>query len=221
MPRPPAYARLAGATRAGLASACLEWLQSIAGAALLCFLWLHLLLLASVLAGPALLDDLGRFLADWRLDRLAGGLAVLLLLLHALAAARRLPLRLTELGPFWEQARLLRHGDTWLWLLQVGSGLGVLLLGAIHLWEALGSLPVAAATSAARTRQWPWAVFYLLLLPLVELHAAAGLYRLAVKWGLLSQRRRLRGRSLARWLALAGLGLGLLVLARLMTLDLA
>jgi fumarate reductase subunit C len=55
------------------------------------------------------------------------------------------------------------------------------LLASIHLWVILTDLPIQAAKSGARvygTYLW----FYVLFLFLVEAHASAGIYRIAVKW---------------------------------------
>lgn len=58
------------------------------------------------------------------------------------------------------------------------------------MWVVLTDLPITAEKSAARIQGGFWMAFYLLLLPLVELHVGVGLYRIAVKWGFVGRAKR-------------------------------
>ena len=55
------------------------------------------------------------------------------------------------------------------------------------MWVVLTNLPITAAKSAARIQTGFWFVFYLFLLPMVELHVGIGFYRILVKWGFLDR----------------------------------
>jgi len=63
-------------------------------------------------------------------------------------------------------------------------------MGSIHMWTILTGLPITAAKSALHIRSGYWLVFDLILLPMVEVHAGIGLYRIAVKWGFIKRRGR-------------------------------
>jgi len=81
----------------------------------------------------------------------------------------------------FKHMRTLRHLDTWMWAVQLVTGAALVLLASIHLWVILTDLPIQAAKSGTRvygTYLW----FYVLFLFLVEAHASAGIYRIAVKW---------------------------------------
>lgn len=216
MPNPPQYA-LQAPTTTGPAWA--DWLQLCTGAALLLFMWAHMLLVASVLLGPATMNALAGFLEATGLVQLGGPCIGLLFLVHCVLTARRIPFRQQEQRAIWGHARLLRHRDTWLWLAQVASALVVLVLGVAHMWTVLADLPITAAKSAARVQRWPWTLLYLVLLPMVELHVAIGFYRLGVKWGFISSRRRPLGVKAEKLLLVVFLAIGLLTLLRFLTLS--
>jgi fumarate reductase subunit C len=61
-----------------------------------------------------------------------------------------------------------------------------MILASIHLWVSLTDLPIEAAKSGDRVATYLW--FDILLVLFVVGHACLGLYRIAVKWGLLSRR---------------------------------
>ena len=224
MPNPPHYAVQASAAGArpratAVLAAWTDWLQLCTGAALILFMWSHMLLLASVLLGPATMNALAGFFEATGLAQVGGPLIGLLFLTHFLLAARRIPFQPQAQRTFWEHARLLRHRDTWLWLVQVLSALVILVLGVAHMWTVLADLPITAAKSAARVQRWPWMLLYLVLLPMVELHVSIGFYRLGVKWGFISSRRRPLGLQAEKLLLLVFLGIGLLTLIRFLTLS--
>jgi fumarate reductase subunit C len=114
---------------------------------------------------------------------------------------------------------MMRHPDTWLWLVQVVSGMAILLMGCIHMWVVLTDLPITAAKSAARIQTGWWLAFYLVLLPLVEAHVSVGFYRIGVKWGIVKRRTRASAKRLE--LAMTGIFvlIGLVTLARFWLLS--
>jgi fumarate reductase subunit C len=75
-------------------------------------------------------------------------------------------------------------------VVQAVTAMIILIMGGIHMWTVLTNLPITAAKSAARIQGGHWLVFYLILLPLVELHVGVGFYRIGVKWGVITRVRR-------------------------------
>ncbi|MGC1402373.1 MAG: succinate dehydrogenase/fumarate reductase cytochrome b subunit, partial [Thermodesulfobacteriota bacterium] len=66
----------------------------------------------------------------------------------------------------------------------------ILIMGSIHIWTILTNLPITALKSATRIQGGFWLIFYIILLPLVELHVGIGFYRIGVKWGWITRVRR-------------------------------
>lgn len=57
----------------------------------------------------------------------------------------------------------------------------ILVLGAIHMWTNINDTAILAATSTARVQSGGWLLFYLALIPPVQLHVFIGVYRIGVK----------------------------------------
>jgi len=192
----------------------LDFIQALSGALLILFLWAHLLLVSSVILSPSLMNWIGWFFETTYMAQLGGPLVFLLMILHFVIAARKMPFRAGEMGVFWENAKQLRHKDTWLWLAQAATAIVILCMAGIHIYTVLTNLPINAASSAARVKGG-WLPFYLLLLPVAELHVGIGFYRLGVKYGYITRSSR------ARWqrneYAMTGIFIviGLLTLVRL------
>lgn len=168
----------------------LDWCQMLTGAGLILFMWAHMILVASVLFGSGAMDALAYFFEATGMAQVGGPFIFLAFLFHFLLAARKVPARFEGVKTIWDHAQLLRHRDTWLWLVQVGSALVILLMGTVHMWVVLTDLPISALKSAERVQTGWWMVFYLVLLPMVELHVGIGFYRIAVKWGLVDDKGR-------------------------------
>ncbi len=171
-------------------SASLDWLQMLTGAGLILFMWMHMILVASVIFGPGVMNSIAVFFENTGMAQIGGPLIGLVFLVHFFLAARKIPFRTEQQSRIWKHARMLAHTDTWLWLVQVVTAMIILIMGAIHMWVVLTDLPITAQKSAARIQGGFWMVFYLFLLPLVELHVGVGLYRIAVKWGFVGREKR-------------------------------
>lgn len=197
-------------------------LQSLSGLVLTLFLAVHLLLDAAILLGPEAADGVARLFEGEPVfgrrypaivSAAAAGL-LLLVALHAALALRRLPRSVAEYQTFRAHAARLRHADTRLWWWQVVTGFVLFFLVGAHLAvmitqpEAIGARPSAERVVAARA-----GIFYLVFLPVVLVHAAAGLYRLAIKWGWPAGVRREALKRAVALVALAYLLLGLAALA--------
>jgi fumarate reductase subunit C len=96
----------------------------------------------------------------------------------------------------------------------------ILVMGSIHMWVVLTDLPITAAKSAARVQTGFWAVFYLFLLPLAELHVGIGFYRIGVKWGFIKDRERGKFKRGENILTLTFICIGLVTLARFLFFSL-
>ncbi|MDR1489433.1 MAG: succinate dehydrogenase/fumarate reductase cytochrome b subunit [Desulfovibrio sp.] len=170
--------------------ACLDWLQMITGACLVIFMWCHMLLVSSVLVGPALMDAIAWFFEATYLVQAGGPVIFVCFLAHFILAARKIPFTAGDQEIAWTHARMLRHRDTWLWMVQMVTAMFILVMGAIHMWVVLNDLPITAERSAARVASGGWLWFYFILLPLAELHVSVGAYRIGVKWGFISRQNR-------------------------------
>ncbi|WP_299810484.1 fumarate reductase cytochrome b subunit [uncultured Shewanella sp.] len=187
-------------------SGWLDLSQSISGAVLAIFLWTHLILVSSILLGEEAMTwvaktmELSFLSADghgypWVVSIIALLIAAIVLV-HVLVAIHKLPLSLRQQKALKQQLTLVNHGDTRLWVWQAATGVVILLLLPVHLW-LIGAAPETIGPHGSAERIWQQGVWllYLPLLLCVELHAAIGVYRLAVKWGAardLNTRNRLK-----------------------------
>jgi len=200
-------------------SAYLDWLQMLTGAGLILFMWAHMILVASVIIGPGVMNAIAHFFEATGMAQVGGPLIGLLFLLHFVLAARKIPFRSQEQTKIWNHARMLAHRDTWLWLVQVVTAMIILIMGAIHMWVVLTDLPITAAKSAERIQGDFWLVFYLVLLPMVELHVGVGLYRIAVKWGFVGRDRRSKMKRFEYIITAVFISIGLIALLRFLFLT--
>lgn len=187
-------------------SAWLDLSQSLSGVILAVFLWTHLVLVSSILLGSDAMNWVARtmelsFLSDdghgypWVVTAIAIGIAALALV-HVLVALQKLPMSLRQQRALRQQMQVINHSDTRLWRWQAITGVVILLLLPVHLW-LIGSAPETIGSQGSADRIWNQGVWmvYLPLLLTVELHAAIGIYRVALKWGAardLNSRNRLR-----------------------------
>ena len=171
-------------------SAYLDWLQMLTGACLILFMWSHMILVASVNLGPDVMNSIAHFFEETYMAQIGGPVIAFIFLFHFALAARKIPFRTIEIFSFWKHSRILKHTDTWLWMIQALTAMIILIMGSIHMWMVLTDLPITAAKSAARIQGGFWLIFYLILLPMVELHVGIGFYRIAVKWGFVKRKGR-------------------------------
>ena len=95
----------------------------------------------------------------------------------------------------------------------------ILIMGSIHMWTVLTDLPITAAKSAARVQGGFWLVFYLILLPMVELHVGIGFYRIGVKWGFIKRKQRKGMKKFENILTGIFVLIGLITIIRFLTLT--
>jgi fumarate reductase subunit C len=165
----------------------LELATSASGLGLAIFMLMHLGLLSTVLVGAQTMDDLGGFLERTYLLHAMIGPLILLGLLHVFLALRKVPTTFRQQRILVSRARGMAHLDTWTWVFQVLSGVAILILASIHLWVILIDLPIEASKSGEHVS----GMYLWLDIPFVLFvwgHICVGLYRIAVKWGLLARR---------------------------------
>lgn len=200
----------------------LDLLQSATGLALGLFMWLHMLFVASILLGKDAMWAVARFFEGYFffgrsypvIVAVLVVAVVVLLVIHAALALRKLPSSGRQYRVFREHRAAMRHPDTRLWWWQAVTGFALFFLASVHLYTMLTHPesidPYVSADRVWSGRLWP---LYLLLLVVVEVHGGIGLYRVAVKWGLVGSatppgRNRL-------WRLKTGLTAGFLVLGLL------
>lgn len=171
-------------------AAYLDWLQMLSGLGLIAFMWCHTILVSSSLLGDSVMDAIARFFESTGGAQIGGPLIFCIFLFHFYIAARKVPFKTKEQRAILKHSIRLRHGDTWLWVIQAVSAMIILVLGSIHMWTILTDLPITAAKSALRFEKISWLMFYLVLMPLIQLHVGIGLYRIGVKWGYITRSNR-------------------------------
>jgi len=176
--------------RPSRSAAYLDWIQMLTGAGLILFMWSHMVLVASINLGVGAMNTLAYFFEATYMAQVGGPFIAASMLLHFVLAARKIPFRADQQSTIWKHAKMLHHLDTWLWLIQAFTAMVILIMGSIHVWTVLTDLPITAAKSAARIQGGFWMVFYLILLPMVELHVGVGFYRIGVKWGFVRRQGR-------------------------------
>ncbi|NLJ28546.1 succinate dehydrogenase/fumarate reductase cytochrome b subunit [Desulforhabdus amnigena] len=192
--------------------AYLDTLQMFTGVALILFMWSHMILVASVNFGPGVMNAIAGFLERTYLAQTGGPVIAFVFLVHFVLAARKLPFRAKEQKAMWEHSVRFNHLDTWLWNVQAITAMIILIMGSIHMWTVLTNLPITAAKSAARVQTGWWLLFYLLLLPMIELHVGIGFYRIGVKWGWITRSNRKGLKRFENKLTLVFITIGLITL---------
>ncbi len=200
-------------------SAYLDWLQMLTGAGLVLFMWCHMVLVASVNLGADAMNAVAIFFEETYMAQVGGPMIGFTFLLHFILAARKVPFRMEQQATIWKHSRVLHHTDTWLWLIQAFTAMVILIMGSIHMWTVLSTLPITAAKSAARIQGGFWLVFYLILLPMVELHVGIGFYRIAVKWGFIRRKTRKGFKKFENILTGIFILIGLITIIRFLTLP--
>lgn len=171
----------------------LDVAQSITGLILAVFMWVHLLLVSSILLGKKAMFYVAgffelKFLSDWAhgypvIVSAIGIIIFTIFIVHAGIAVRKFPNSWRQHRIIRHQMGMMKHSDTNLWYWQAVTGFIMFFLGSVHLYimisqpDTIG--PYGSSDRFVAQNFWP---LYLVLLVAVELHATIGMYRLAVKW---------------------------------------
>jgi len=172
----------------------LDFAQSGTGLILGLFMWVHMLLVGSIILGKGSFNFVAKtmelaFLSDTGHGfPIAVFFAVItiftLFIIHALLGVRKFPISWKQHRIIRDQMQMMNHTDTNLWYIQVVTGFIMFFAGSVHLYIMLtnpGSIdPYLSADRIVSGHMWP---LYLILLICVELHGTIGLYRLCMKWG--------------------------------------
>lgn len=172
----------------------LDFLQSSTGLVLGLFVWVHIVLNASIILGPGAFNWVSKnmelaFLSDTGHGYpIAVFFAVFvvfaLFIVHALLGIRKFPISWKQHRIMRDQMAMMKHQDTNLWYLQALTGFIMLFAGSVHLYSMLthpGSIDSYLCAGRVVSHNM-WFV-YLVLLVCVVLHGNIGLYRLCMKWG--------------------------------------
>ncbi len=168
--------------------AILELVELGTGLLLLGFLQFHVLAVSTIILGPATFNRDSAWLDEHYLSYIGIPLVILAILVHGLVALRKAPWKFQEMRVFVQHSRRLEHLDTWAWLVQIVTGMAILILAAPHIWTTLSTWPIEAAKSAARVQSGSFSLLLMLLL-VAEIHAMVGLYRILVKWSWIHRRK--------------------------------
>ena len=169
----------------------LDLWQSLTGLALGLFMWVHLILVSSILISKDAMFFVTRLLegsldpfnkaGTSALPAIAAIVVLLLFVVHALLAMRKFPANYKQLKVMRGHVKLMRHSDTTQWWIQAITGFVMFFLGSAHLIIIASNADrIGPYMSAERYVTWGLWPLYLVLLFAVELHGAIGLYRLAV-----------------------------------------
>jgi len=176
--------------RRGLWAGRVDALQALTGFCLALFVLLHFSVVSTVLISPDLMTRLEHFFESIWLTQIGLPGLFVVILLHFLLAARKMPFRARELSLFLQQAKMLRHVGTWIWLVQVATAIIILALFSIHLYEVQMSLPIKLGDTTARVARAGASCFYVLLLLATLSHALLGIFRVGVKYGWINRGTR-------------------------------
>ncbi|WP_457551640.1 fumarate reductase cytochrome b subunit [Desulfobacula sp.] len=172
----------------------LDFAQSGTGLILGLFMWVHMLLVGSIILGKGSFNFVAKtmelaFLSDTGhgyplMVFLAVFVIFTLFILHACLGVRKFPISWKQHRILRDQMQMMNHTDTNLWYVQIITGFIMFFAGSVHLYIMLthpGSIdPYVSADRMVSSNMWP---LYLILLICVELHGTIGLYRLCMKWG--------------------------------------
>jgi fumarate reductase subunit C len=173
------------------------------GLALALFMFGHMTFEASILLGTVAYDEVAMLLEEFWIAQPTVIGVIVLFLVHAVLASRKIPAQLAERKRMTAMAKALResgatgggafrpHVESMLWIWQVRTGMIILVLGSFHLvlvamdvfTPLYGDIRgIEASVSMERVRAGLW-VLYAGLVLAVTFHLAVGLYRLFIKWG--------------------------------------
>ena len=212
-------------------AARLDIIQGATGLVLLLFMWAHMVMVSSILISKDAMYWVARlFEGEHLLGKpypvlvsLVAVIIFVLMVVHAVAALRKVPGSYGEYRRFRIHAKRFKHHDTSLWMVQLVTGFILMFLATAHLYQMF-SQPANIGPYASADRIWSDTVWplYLVLLFSVELHGGIGLYRMALKWGWFDLKNNRQRLKIAEW-SITGffLALGLITLAAYIQIGIA
>ena len=179
----------------------LDFWQALSGGLLAIFVCVHLVLEGSVVISPKITNWIGWIMEEVYLAQVAAPVVLLLIIFHFWIAARKMPFRAGELQIFTAHSRALNDLDTWLWLVQIVTAVVILVGAFFHVYGVMTDLPIEVVKSWQRLHHG-WVLFYVFFLPCTILHTGIGIYRIGVKYGIISKKGRLFWRRVI-WIGMA------------------
>lgn len=175
------------ARKRSLWSGRIDLLQALTGICLALFILLHFFIISTVLISPKVMSTLDHAFEVVYLTQIGLPGLFIVILLHFLLAARKMPFRAKELTTYIKHAKMLHHPSTWVWLIQVVTAICILALFAVHIYEVWMGLPVTLEGTTARVARSGAVCFYGTLLIVTLVHALVGLFRVLVKFGFITR----------------------------------
>jgi len=176
------------------AQAKLDLWQSLSGLLLGLFLWVHLLLVSSIIISQDAMAFVAHTMEASFLTANGEGYPFLvslvavaifvLIVIHAVLAMRKFPSNWRQQKKLQQHIHLMPHNDTKNWRIQAISGVAIMFLVPAHLFVMFAQPDtIGPIASSIRIESQGFWMLYLPLLIAAELHSTIGLYRLCVKWG--------------------------------------
>ncbi|MEI6859094.1 MAG: fumarate reductase cytochrome b subunit [Shewanella sp.] len=202
-------------------SAKADIIQSATGILLGCFILAHLHFESSILLGKEAFYQVVQILEGGMFSETGHGFPVLttifsvfimfVVILHAAFALRRFPVQLGQWRALRRHMTVINHKDSHAWFWQLVTGFILFFLAPVHIFAMITNPEIGPHLSAERVYHDNAWLLYALLLPAVVIHAMIGLYRVAVKWGIIANRSALR--ILAKVMIIYLITIGVLSLA--------
>lgn len=204
----------------------LDLAQSATGLILGLFMWIHMLLVGSIVLGKGSFNFVAKTMELAFLSETGHGYPIavffavlsvfILFIIHALLGVRKFPISWKQHRILKDQMQMMNHTDTNLWYIQAVTGFIMFFAGSVHLYTMLTNPAIDPFLSADRVFSGSFWPLYLILLVSVELHAGIGLYRLCMKWGWFAgkdaRKSRKRLKNVKNKLTIFFLSLGVLAL---------
>lgn len=172
----------------------LDFVQSATGLILGVFIMGHILFESSILISNEMMYKVTLMFEGYYffgetypsiISFLAGAISVIFVT-HAAIALRKIPDNYRQHKIMKEHVSRMKHEDTSLWIIQITTGFIMFFIGSVHLYGMIADPSnIGPFASAYRIVEGNMAPLYFLLLLSVVSHAFIGLYRLAMKWGLM------------------------------------
>lgn len=179
----------------------LDFWQAVSGGILALFVCVHLVLEGTVVISPKVTNFIGWIMEETYMAQVAAPIILLLIIFHFWIAARKMPFRAGEMQIFMQHSRELQDLDTWLWMVQIVTAIVILVGAFFHVYGVMSDLPITVQKSFVRLHHG-WILFYILFLPCTILHTGIGVYRIGVKYGMISRAARLFWRKVI-WIVMA------------------
>jgi fumarate reductase subunit C len=162
--------------------------EMLSGVLLVIFMIAHLLLVATIIIGPEAFRALAIWLEETFYFAYIAVVGVILLIgAHVVLAVSKIPTNWNKHAKILSMSRSMPHLDTFLWIVQVVTGLLIAFFASVHLWMISTTFPITPEQSSARVYgQFTW--FYIIAVFVVEVHLSVGFYRIVAKWGLWSRK---------------------------------